>query len=104
MGSHCISPAAQMIHRKGLRYSLRACEKLKNMNWRLTLVGEGHLRPKLEREFSGLFPRASKICGEVPTKAARSFHQAAHFVFLHDGTVGDGGSRGFGCRIAGCSN
>lgn len=41
----------QMIHRKGLDVLFKACKELKDTNWRLTLVGDGPLRRKLEKEF-----------------------------------------------------
>lgn len=73
----------QMIHRKGLDILLKACEKLKDMNWRLTLVGEGHLRPRLEREFSGLFSKEQvRFVGEVPyEKRHEAFARQHIFVF-----------------------
>ena len=41
----------QMIHLKGLDVLLKACKDLKGTNWRLTLVGDGPLRRRLEKEF-----------------------------------------------------
>ena len=57
----------QMIHRKGLDILLHACEKLKNLNWQLTLVGDGPLRRTLQREFARRFPPGRVIFkGEIP--------------------------------------
>ncbi len=56
----------QMIHRKGLDVLLKACKKLKDTNWRLTLMGDGPLRRKLEREFIKYFSnRRITFIGEV---------------------------------------
>jgi glycosyltransferase involved in cell wall biosynthesis/peptidoglycan/xylan/chitin deacetylase (PgdA/CDA1 family) len=73
----------QMIHRKGLDVLLKACEKLKDMNWRLTLVGDGPLRPRLEREFSGLFSKEQvRFVGEVPYEKRHEVFARQHiFVF-----------------------
>jgi glycosyltransferase involved in cell wall biosynthesis/peptidoglycan/xylan/chitin deacetylase (PgdA/CDA1 family) len=49
-GVHFIT-SCQMIERKGLDILLRACELLSKNGWLLTLVGDGPLRSKLEREF-----------------------------------------------------
>jgi glycosyltransferase involved in cell wall biosynthesis/peptidoglycan/xylan/chitin deacetylase (PgdA/CDA1 family) len=72
----------QMIHRKGLDILLQACEQLRDMNWQLTLVGDGPLRHKLEREFSRSFPGERVIFkGEVPySKRHEAF--AGHHIFV----------------------
>jgi glycosyltransferase involved in cell wall biosynthesis/peptidoglycan/xylan/chitin deacetylase (PgdA/CDA1 family) len=56
----------QMIHRKGLDVLLKACKQLKDTNWRLTLVGGGPLRRKLEKEFIKQFSNGRiNFVGEV---------------------------------------
>jgi peptidoglycan/xylan/chitin deacetylase (PgdA/CDA1 family) len=71
-----------MIPRKGLDILLRACEQLRDMSWQLTLVGDGPLHRKLEREFAHSFPRERVIFrGEVPyEKRHEAF--AGHHVFV----------------------
>jgi glycosyltransferase involved in cell wall biosynthesis/peptidoglycan/xylan/chitin deacetylase (PgdA/CDA1 family) len=73
----------QMIHRKGLDILLQACEQLRDMNWQLTLVGDGPLRHKLEREFSHSFPQKQVIFrGEVCyEKRHEAFADQHIFVF-----------------------
>jgi peptidoglycan/xylan/chitin deacetylase (PgdA/CDA1 family) len=73
----------QMIHRKGLDVLLKACEKLKDMNWRLILVGDGPLRSRLEREFSRLFSKEQvTFVGEVPYEKRHEVFARQHiFVF-----------------------
>jgi len=72
----------QMIHRKGLDILLRACQQVKDINWRLTLVGDGPLRPALEREFRVRFTHDRVIFrGGIPyEKRHEAF--ADHHVFL----------------------
>jgi len=56
----------QMIHRKGLDILLKACERLRDMNWHLTLVGDGPLRRTLENKFIQNFSAERiKFIGEV---------------------------------------
>jgi glycosyltransferase involved in cell wall biosynthesis/peptidoglycan/xylan/chitin deacetylase (PgdA/CDA1 family) len=56
----------QMIQRKGIDVLFKACERLKNMNWQLTLVGDGPLRHALENEFIQHFPPGCiNFVGEV---------------------------------------
>jgi glycosyltransferase involved in cell wall biosynthesis/peptidoglycan/xylan/chitin deacetylase (PgdA/CDA1 family) len=56
----------QMIHRKGLDVLFKACKELKDTNWRLTLVGDGPLRRKLEKEFIKHFSnKRINFTGEV---------------------------------------
>jgi len=72
----------QMIHRKGLDILLRACEQLEDMNWQLTLVGDGPLRRRLEQEFARRFPPAQVLFrGEVPY-AIRHKAFVGHHIFL----------------------
>jgi peptidoglycan/xylan/chitin deacetylase (PgdA/CDA1 family) len=73
----------QMIHRKGLDILLKACEELKDMNWRLTLVGDGPLRLKLGREFSRHFSREQvNFIGEVAYEKRYEAFAGQHiFVF-----------------------
>jgi glycosyltransferase involved in cell wall biosynthesis/peptidoglycan/xylan/chitin deacetylase (PgdA/CDA1 family) len=73
----------QMIHRKGLDILLQACEQLRDMNWQLTLVGDGPLRRKLEREFSHSFSKKQVIFrGEVCyEKRHEAFADQHIFVF-----------------------
>ena len=72
----------QMIHRKGLDILLRACQQLRDMSWQLTLVGDGPLRRKLEREFAQSFSRERVIFkGEVSyEKRHEAF--AGHHIFV----------------------
>jgi len=73
----------QMIPRKGLDILLRACQQLREMNWQLTLVGDGPLRRKLEREFAQSFPRERVIFrGEVSYEKRHEAFSGHHiFVF-----------------------
>ena len=72
----------QMVHRKGIDILLRACVQLRNLNWQLTVVGDGPLRPKLEREFRRSFTSERVIFkGEVPY-AQRHEAFAGHHIFV----------------------
>jgi glycosyltransferase involved in cell wall biosynthesis/peptidoglycan/xylan/chitin deacetylase (PgdA/CDA1 family) len=73
----------RMIHLKGLDILLRACKKLRNMNWRLTLVGEGPLRQTLEREFNRRFsPEQVIFRGEVPYEKRYEAFTGQHVFIL----------------------
>jgi len=72
----------QMIHRKGLDVLLEACRRLDVKNWRLTLVGEGPLKEKLQTEFSKHFSAEQVFFqGEVPYESRANVF-AGHHVFV----------------------
>jgi glycosyltransferase involved in cell wall biosynthesis/peptidoglycan/xylan/chitin deacetylase (PgdA/CDA1 family) len=73
----------QMIHRKGLDVLLQACSRLTDLNWQLTLIGSGPLRPKLEKKFHERFSAQQVIFGgEIPyEKRQEAFRQKHVFVF-----------------------
>jgi glycosyltransferase involved in cell wall biosynthesis/peptidoglycan/xylan/chitin deacetylase (PgdA/CDA1 family) len=75
--------SGQMIQRKGMDCLLRTCEKLPETGWHLTLIGDGPLRAKLEREFDPLV-RCGKVrfMGAIPYQnRARAFVGRHVFVF-----------------------
>jgi glycosyltransferase involved in cell wall biosynthesis/peptidoglycan/xylan/chitin deacetylase (PgdA/CDA1 family) len=73
----------QMIHRKGIDVLLEACSRLTDSHWRLTLIGGGPLRRKLEREFRERFSAQQVIFGgEIPyEKRQEAFNQKHVFLF-----------------------
>lgn len=72
----------QMIPRKGLDILLGACERLKDMDWQLTLVGDGPLRGKLERGFNRSFSAGRVIFQGAVPYAERHEAFAGHDVFV----------------------
>jgi peptidoglycan/xylan/chitin deacetylase (PgdA/CDA1 family) len=74
--------SCQMIHRKGIDVLLKACKQIKDLNWRLTLVGNGPLRPQLQRKFRLCFTHDKVIfSGAIPyEKRHEAF--AGHHVFV----------------------
>jgi glycosyltransferase involved in cell wall biosynthesis/peptidoglycan/xylan/chitin deacetylase (PgdA/CDA1 family) len=74
--------SSQMIHRKGIDILLKACQQVKEMSWLLTLVGDGPLRPALEREFRCHFSHDRVIfSGGIPYGRRREAFMG-HNVFL----------------------
>jgi glycosyltransferase involved in cell wall biosynthesis/peptidoglycan/xylan/chitin deacetylase (PgdA/CDA1 family) len=72
----------QLIHRKGLDVLLRACSRITDSNWQLTLIGSGPLRKKLERAFRERFSARQVIFGgEIPyEKRQEAFHKKHVFL------------------------
>lgn len=67
--------SCQMIPRKGVDCLLKACRALPESGWHLTLVGDGPLKSKLEKEFAsyGLQGKVS-FSGAIPySKRAEAF-------------------------------
>jgi len=75
--------SCQMVQRKGLDCLLRACEKLPETGWRLTLVGDGPLRSKLESGFARhIRDGRVRFLGAVPYRnRARVFSNSHVFIF-----------------------
>ena len=73
----------QMIKRKGLDVLLRACELLPEKGWRLTLVGDGPLRRRLEKEFGRRWKKDQvKFIGEIPYEGRESSFVGKHVFVL----------------------
>jgi len=72
----------QLIHRKGLDVLLDACSQLNGSDWKLTIVGDGPLRKKLEREGNLRFaPGQVRFVGEIPY-GQRGEAFSGHHVFV----------------------
>jgi glycosyltransferase involved in cell wall biosynthesis/peptidoglycan/xylan/chitin deacetylase (PgdA/CDA1 family) len=75
--------SSQMIRRKALDILLNACKLLPPNGWKLTLVGEGPLRSKLESEFLNRWNQDQvRFLGQVPYQDRASVFDGEHvFVF-----------------------
>ncbi len=74
--------SCRLVPGKGMEVLLQACRHLTDMNWRLTLVGDGPLRRSLEEQFRRFFPPERVVFrGEVPY-ATRHEAFAGHHVFV----------------------
>jgi glycosyltransferase involved in cell wall biosynthesis/peptidoglycan/xylan/chitin deacetylase (PgdA/CDA1 family) len=67
--------SCQMIRRKGVDCLLEACRALPESGWHLTLVGEGPLKSKLEKDFTSYRLRGRvSFAGSIPySKRAGAF-------------------------------
>jgi glycosyltransferase involved in cell wall biosynthesis/peptidoglycan/xylan/chitin deacetylase (PgdA/CDA1 family) len=73
---------AQLIHRKAFDVLLEACTKLRSDAWTLSIVGDGPLRQKLEREFGKRWTSERvRFFGQIPFDARVSIF-ASHHVFV----------------------
>jgi glycosyltransferase involved in cell wall biosynthesis/peptidoglycan/xylan/chitin deacetylase (PgdA/CDA1 family) len=75
--------SCQMIPRKGLDYLRQACEKLPGSGWRLTLIGDGPLRSRLEKEFDPHIQAGRvRFLGAIPYQNRAHIFAGGHaFVF-----------------------